>query len=238
MPRLTEILCGLTDDLLNCRSLVPQWLVRRRTVLITKADYERLPGEFRPIACLNTVCQGEAMVSYRWTQSAPNQAESFETETPGVLRHVDDRSNGVNKQNCLDRFQKMYDRVPHAWMFRALKSSWCAWKNSAVDGGPSDEVGDSIWSGRTRLWDSYRQGEIQQGQGHTRETHIPRSISLWQYCGVSVRGGDRAVTHLLYMDNLKVYAESGGELQVMMLKEQTMQLWWRLSCISTQWQVW
>ena len=53
-PEAEHALHLVTEEMLNAAIPFPDWLVTGRTVLIPKNGEAKDPGNYRPIACLNT----------------------------------------------------------------------------------------------------------------------------------------------------------------------------------------
>ena len=53
-PEVEHALCLVTEEMLNAAIPFPDWLVTGRTDLIPKKGEAKDPGNYRPIACLNT----------------------------------------------------------------------------------------------------------------------------------------------------------------------------------------
>ena len=234
LPELSSAMRCMCQDFLNCKSPVPQWMIRGRTVLIPKDGCDGSPGKYRPIACLNS--------SYKLLTAVVMNKLLEHVVANGVLP-VEQRALRRGHRGCLDAllidrsvaesrrmscrdlsvawidFQKAYDRVPHKWMLDALKAV----------GAPDRIV--QLMRGLSKSWstvfevksgsETVRTGRIQYRRGVYQGDALspllfclcvaPVSETLRRFPGVEWVNGER-LTHLFYMDDLKVYAEGEREL--------------------------
>ena len=234
LPGMAEVLRQMCEQFLNAQMQVPKWLIRGRTVLIPKEGCTGLPGQYRPIACLNA--------AYKLLTSALSEKLTGLLAENDILP-IEQRAMRRGHRGCLDAllvdgaiteshtvrrdnlsvawidFQKAYDRVPHRWIIRAL---------SAI-GAPERIV--RLVDSLAKNWETVF--EARTGQGITRTKRIPYkrgvyqgdslspllfclciipiSICLRKFRGITIDGSTK-LTHLLYMDDLKVYARGEGEL--------------------------
>ncbi len=234
LPGMAEVLRQMCEQFLNAQMQVPRWLIRGRTVLIPKEGCTGLPGQYRPIACLNA--------AYKLLTSVLSEKLTGLIAEENILP-IEQRAMRRGHRGCLDAllvdgaiteshtvrrdnlsvawidFQKAYDRVPHRWIIRAL---------TAI-GAPERIV--RLVDSLTKNWETVF--EARTGQGITRTKRIPYKRGVYQgdslspllFClciipiseclrkfrGVTIEGSTR-LTHLLYMDDLKVYAKGGREL--------------------------
>jgi hypothetical protein len=138
-PEATRSLCKVTEQLLNAETPFPDWLVTGRTVLIPKRKGEEQdPGNYRPIACLNT--------QYKFATAVLADSLAAHVEATGILP-VEQRALRKGARGCVDclavdkmvitdakykgsrtlsvgwiDFEKAYDRVPHKWVNSVLST--------------------------------------------------------------------------------------------------------------------
>ena len=234
-PRLTELLRDCLWRLVEGDDQIPAWFVEGRTVLIPKSDCEGKPEQFRPITCLN--CMYKALTGAlthvlmdhaQATGVLPNEQKALRKGCRGCLDAltIDDavaREARTWRRNLsvgwVD-YQKAYDRTPHPWVREVLKAVRAPKLVRRC-------LGKVIPLWRTHLeipvGESTRRAEVQFKRGLYQGDSLspllfclcvaPLSLALKAGGGFLSRFQSEAVTHLIFMDDLKIYEESGEELE-------------------------
>ena len=135
-PEVEHALRLVTEEMLNAAIPFSDWLVTGRTVLIPKKGEAKDPGNYRPIACLNTQYKF-AMAVLVDSLAAHVEANGLLPEEQHALRKgargcvdclavdkvviTDARFKGLRTLSVgwID-FEKAYDRVPHEWLISVL----------------------------------------------------------------------------------------------------------------------
>ena len=135
-PEVGHALRLVTEEMLNAAIAFPDWLVTAKTILIPKKGKANDPGNYRPIACLNTQCKFATAVL------ADSLAAHVEAND---LLPQEQRALRKGPRGCVDclvvdkmvitnahfkrlrtlnmgwiNFEKAYNRVPHEWVTLVL----------------------------------------------------------------------------------------------------------------------
>jgi len=214
---------------------IPTWFVKGRTVLIPKEGCQGRPEQYRPITCLNTAYKLLTAVmtevlykhSTEWGYLPPEQRairrgrrgcldalmiDSMVTRE-AVARHRDLSVAWID-------YQKAYDRVPHewlSWMLSAMKAPFSVqytldhlrkkWSSVFCVGFGSGAVATEL---------EYRRG-LFQGDSLSPLLFCLSIAPLSKALRESMRGFKvpymgTPVSHLFFMDDLKVYAANASAL--------------------------
>ena len=225
------IVGGLQTCLLNGK--VPDWMVKGRTVLIQKDSAKgTVAGNYRPIACLPLM----------WKLLTGIFAEEIYDHLKGNNLLPDEqkgcrkRSRGTKDQLLVDKaimlearrkrrflgmawvdYKKAYDMVPHSWLLEVVEMMGVAENVRSL-------LGDSMNEWKTELTaDGKSLGvvDIKRGifQGDSLSPLLfvmimaPLSMILnGETKGYKFGNAGKLVNHLLFMDDLKLYASSQREL--------------------------
>lgn len=241
---LFSIFQTLLDD--NSTLKIPNWFVRGRVVLLPKGGDPQDPGNYRPIACLNTAYKLlTAMMASQWRtridEILPKQQLAMRKGIWGcthahaidqaIFRDVKSDSKGKRSVHVgwVD-YSKAFDSIPHNAISWALEAA-----------GVNRRSAD-LYREIMRAWTVKYEIRTPKGkriskpmkvkcgvlQGDTLSpllfclTIAPISFVLQKaHPGYSQRAcikGDRGkrVNHLYYMDDLKIYAESEKDLETAM----------------------
>ncbi len=240
LPQISEVARQMSIEILNGRRDIPKWLVQGRTVLMPKPGCKGEPSKYRPIACLNSAYK---LITATLANKLCKHVEDYDI-MPQEQRSMMRGRRGCFDALMIDRavtesakverddlsvawidFQKAYDRVPHSWIVRMLKIIKAPEKMVELIRRLTErwttvfEVRSATGVQRTKAV-KYRRG-LFQGDALSPLIFclsiVPISIALRNYQGIVVaqRGAGLAVTHVLYMDDLKLYASTREELDRM-----------------------
>ena len=215
-------------------SLLPSWLTEGITTLIPKGGDETSPKNYRPITCLPTTYKLLTLILSdkiynHITTSTNNQPPILQYDQKGCKK----LSRGCKDQLMLDKcitsigkkknisfawidYQKAYDSVPHTWIEKVLH----LYKFDPVT---RHFILHTMKSWRTKITLRHSSGSI-----HTDTIPIRNgifqgdSLSPLLFCiclfpltnmlnrtniGVKISTkGDKKINHLLYMDDIKLFA--------------------------------
>ncbi len=230
-PQITEKLKQSLWDLMDGTVEIPEWLVCGRTVMIPKEGCVGRPDQFKPIACLNTTYKlltgvAAEMLTDHVTRKGmlPWEQKALRRKRRGCLDAlVVDRAVVREAQN--DRrdlsvawvdYRKAFDMVPHKWLRRVLKAV------------RAPKMIRRLLQKLVPLWRTDVVVHTDEGEGSFRvemERGVfqvspllyclcvaPLSYRLRRELGFQSQHNAESTTHLMFVDDLKVFAESGEEL--------------------------
>ena len=225
----------LRDVLQKCldEGVVPEWMVKGRTVLIQKDPSKGTAvGNYRPIACLPMMWKlltgifAEKVYDHLLSNDLlPDEQKGCRKKSRGtkdqllidkaILREV------RRKKRCLAMswidYKKAYDMVPHSWILEMLEMVKVARNVSTL-------IRNSMGDWRTVLTsDGKELGEVSiergifQGDSFSPLLFIiimmPLSALLKREdIGYDLGNKGKVVNHLLFMDDLKLYGKTEGQL--------------------------
>ena len=213
---------------------IPTCFVKGRTVLIPKEGCQGRPEQYRPITCLNTeyklliAVMTEVLYDHAIAYSLlPPEQRAIRRGHRGCLDALMIDSMVAKEAMVRHRdlsvawidYQKAYDRVPHEWMswmlsyIKAPLSVQVVLDNLQKQWSSVFCVGTEEGAVRTEL--QFRRGLF---QGDSLSPLLfclsiaPISHALRESSGFSVPYLGSPVTHLFFMDDLKVYARNSDIL--------------------------
>lgn len=213
---------------------VPSWMVKGKTVLIMKDPRKGNDvGNYRPIACLPLMWKLLTGIFSEKIYDHLERSDLFVDEQKGCRKN----SRGTKEQLMIDKailknsrrrhtnlamswidYKKAYDMAPHSWI------------NKCIDMfGISKNIGNLIKSSM-KEWqtvltcnrNTLGTVEIKRGifQGDTLSPllfiliMIPLSLVLRKTkLGYQMSNGSQRINHLLFMDDLKLYASNKNQLE-------------------------
>ena len=223
----------------------PEWLTRGRTSLIPKSTETQKPNKYRPITCLSTTYKLLTGLIADAIYSHLDFGNYLEEEQKGCIRKrlgtkdqllinktilEDAKRRQRNLSMAWIDYQKAFDSVPHSWINRCLELY-------NIDETLRNFLKTQMTKWETDISLSHLNGEInipkvkiQRGiyQGDSLSpllfclTIDPLSKILKKqnigYDLGQVRGGNKTkdlISHLLFMDDLKLYADSDANLNTL-----------------------
>jgi len=232
MRRLLGIIVWKTMK--HPRKMIEPWLVEGRTVLIPKENCTGLPQQYRPITCLNvmykllTASMTEILYKHAKEVGAiPYEQRALVRKKRGCLDalHIDAMiaQKSMIERGCMSvgwiDFQKAYDRVPHQWLkdmleavkaprnvVRTVRQVMGMWRTNFMISGKPEQTFEL----------QLRRGVF---QGDSLSPLLfclaiaPISYALERTAGIKCNGLIRPLTHLFFVDDLKIYAAGEGSLK-------------------------
>ena len=234
--KFTNVHGRIADQLQDCvvKGDVPVWMTLGRTNLFMKDPAKGpVPENYRPIACLPMMWKllsgifAEKMYTHLSSNRLlPDEQKGCRKQSRGTKDQLlidkmilrDAKRGGKNLAMAWIDYKKAYDMVPHSWLLEVvemlgvagnigvlLRNSMANWKSELMGGG--DVLGTV---------------DIKRGifQGDSLSpllfvmVMIPLSMLLKaENKGYKLRHSDRRINHLLFMDDLKLYASNDNELE-------------------------
>jgi hypothetical protein len=229
---LHKRICHQLNSLVKS-SIVPPWMTSGRTFLIQKDPKKgNEVSNFRPITCLPLMWKLFTGIMANSIYSHLDQSDLFPVEQKGCRRNTKGTKDQllIDKlllQNCKRRhtnlsvcwidYKKAFDMVPHSWILNCLSKFKIAKNIRAI-------IENSMSNWRTQLTSNQHQlGEVNINRGIFQGDSlspilfilslIPLSLVLNKtQTGYSLGNSKPRVNHLLFMDDLKLYAKNQSEL--------------------------
>ena len=227
------------NRILSGRETAPLWLTEGMTRLLPKSAETNLPNKYRPICCLPTTYKlltgiiSERLYAHLDTNNllSPQQKgcirDSLGTKDQLLLNKAvleNCRKRATNLSMAWLDYQKAYDSVPHSWIKKCLKMY-------GVSQNIENFISDTMTRWNTNLHLRHEKGEIVvRGVKIKRGIFQGDSLSPLLFClsidplsrllnlkgdgyNMNPRGQvTEKVGHLLYMDDLKLYASNDNML--------------------------
>ena len=228
--------------ILSGEEATPSWLLRGDTSLIPKSNETQQPKKYRPICCLNTtyklftglvadsIYEHLSSGTYLEKEQAGCRRKCFGTKDQLLINKTiieDCRKRQRNLSMAWIDYQKAFDSVPHSWLLRCLELY------------NIHPVVKATMAAHIQLWQTTITLSHSKGKITIPDIKIRRgifqgdSLSPLLFCLAidplskllnNNRGGynlsqgrqqdpSRRVNHLLFMDDLKLYASSDTQLQ-------------------------
>jgi len=233
-PFLADHLCHHFSQLLKGDADTPSWLVEGRTVLIPKGGDLSSPKNYRPITCLNTLYKIFTGVIYELLLKAISPVWEDTYEQRGSKRSMAGTKECllVDRSVCTDSvyhkrnlsmawldYRKAFDTTSHAYLLVLLK---CL----RVHPQMQRCIGDLLPLWKTRfVISSGKRSSTTEPVIYRRGVFQGDSLSPLLFCisllpiSQQLRAGpgysagppsrrEHKVTHLFYMDDLKIFAAS------------------------------
>ena len=220
----------------------PDWLTLGSTSLLPKSQDTHLPNKYRPICCLSTTYKLLTGIISDALYDHLDKGDFLEEEQKGCIRNRLGTKHQllINKtilEDCKRRqrnlsiawidYQKAFDSVPHSWISRCLELY-------KVDDGLRTFLTNQMTKWTTNITLRHNEGEINIPNVKIRRgIYQGDSLSPLLFCltldplskllkshqigyNMSTDHGKDAVkkiiNHLLFMDDLKLYADSDENL--------------------------
>ena len=236
-PKLSAVLGPIIWDIAtDPTQVVPQWLVEGRTVMLPKGTDPTIPGAQRPITCLNLMYKlltgTLARVLMRHVTNynlLPPEQKALRKGARGCMDALAIDAAVVreckeDRRNCtmvwLD-FRKAFDRVPHKWLKKLIRVIQAPRPVQTAIGKLMP-----LWRTNLELRGRhqttltfpirFRRGVF---QGDTLSPLLfglalaPLSTALRTGGGFNSKYQDEPITHLAFMDDVKLFEESHDEAE-------------------------
>ncbi len=234
----TALLRDMIWELVDGPDGVPSWFVRGRTVMLPKEGCEGRPEQFRPITCLNTgyklltgALAAMLMKFVNDIEMLPEEQRAMRKGVRGCLDAlaVDEAvawEAKIWRKNLsvgwID-YQKAFDMTPHLWIKDLLKAARApklvrrALRKLMPEWVTDIELKST--DGTIRIPVGFKRGLY---QGDTLSPLLfclavaPLSHALNSGGGFRSDFQQKPVTHMMFMDDVKLYEQSKAELEATM----------------------
>ena len=228
----------ITDDLQECLTNgdVPEWMVKGRTVLIQKDPAKgRVASNYRPIACLPLMWK---LLSGIFADKVYGHLKSIDV-LPAEQKGCRKQSRGTKDQLLIDKavllkakskranlamawvdYKKAYDMVPHSWLLEVIKMMGVAPNVRGLMENSMKKWKTELSADGEQLGTVPIKRGIFQGDSFSPLLFvmimIPLSMILKENkAGFKFGNAGESLNHLLFMDDLKLYASNKSELDVL-----------------------
>ena len=219
------------NEIINSRVPIPVWMTTGRTVLCQKDPQKgNIVDNFRPISCLPLMWKLMTGVIADSVYKVLEESDILPTEQKGCRK----LSRGMKDQLLTDKmiltdckqgqkklvmawvdYKKAYDMIPHSWIIECLKMA-------QVPQNVTSFLQRSMRNWKTELTSygaslgtvSIKRG-IFQGDSLSPLIFVICMIPLSKVLRKAKAGyglGDVKINHLLFMDDLKIFAKNKNEI--------------------------
>ena len=235
----------LFDRIISGNDQTPEWLTTGCTTLIPKSEETHLPSKYRPITCLSTTYKILTGLIADAIYEHLTVGNYLEGEQKGCIRDRMGTKDQllINKailEDCKRRqrnmsmawidYSKAFDSVPHSWIIKCLRLY-------KVDERIIEMMGDQMDRWKTNITLNHTKGKMKiENVKISRGIFQGDSLSPLLFClsinplsvllnmeGVGYnlektrsKTPGRVISHLLFMDDLKVYANNETNLKKLM----------------------
>lgn len=241
LTNLHPCLVKLINDVLKKPETMPQFLTEGKTYIKPKNKDTQNPSNYRPITCLPTMYKIITAIITRKIDKHLTTHDILTEEQKGcrkksrgckeqlIIDSVITKQAEKNQRNlkvCYIDYKKAFDSIPHTWLVKTLEIY-------KIDPVIINFLEKTMSTWRTRIHLRATQGQ----EITTEEICIKTGIfqgdalsALW-FClclnplsnalnrtsyGFNIKNGkntEHTISHLLYMDDIKIYATDGNQLK-------------------------
>ena len=230
-----EKLTTLYNNIILEPDTTPSWLVNGITFLLPKSDETNNPKNYRPITCLTTMYKILTSILTERTYTFLSENDLFPLEQKGCKKG----SYGCKDQLLINRmilenchnnhrnlsvawidYKKAFDSIPHSWIEKCLEMyhispiirnflscSMKHWKTTLI----LNTCDDSINAGDINIKSGIFQGDALSPILFCLALFPLSSLLNESQSGYKIF--DKTINHLLYMDDLKLFAKNDSQLE-------------------------
>lgn len=233
---LHKDLARAMNEVMRKPTTIPKWLTSGTTYLIHKGKDPKSPKNYRPITCLPTMYKlltatvSEKLYDHLMANKIlPDEQKGCKKGARGCKDQLliskmviqDAKKRKKNLTMAWIDYKKAFDSVPHSWILQALKIY-------RVSPTIIRFVEESMKEWKTEMYLYHQQGSVQTGQiAIKRGIFQGDSLSPLLFCMslipltnmINRQGlgyeidGENKVSHLLYMDDLKIFGKSEEQMR-------------------------
>ncbi|XP_031338165.1 uncharacterized protein LOC116167068 [Photinus pyralis] len=233
-PKLLEIFNNILDNPQN----LPDKICEGVTYLKPKNPNTKNPAHYRPITCLNTIyklltgcitqivtkhCENQQIIAEEQKGSRIGTLGCKEQLTidPIIMNQAHKKKR--NLFTCFIDYIKAYDKIPHSWIIHSLKlykinnkvinllqNAMTKWKTTVQLKTPKED----LKTGKISIKRGIYQGDSLSSLLFCLSMNSLSSILKHNNKGFTIKTKEQkhTITHLFYMDDLKLYADSERNL--------------------------
>jgi len=238
LPNLHSKFAEISNHLIIDPTMCPEWLTIGRTTLISKKQPTQNPSNYRPITCLPIAYKiVSSIITNRMNhhitannlipiEQKGNASNTFGTIDQLIINKMVMENSKAKKRNLSTAwvdYRKAYDSVPHDWIIETLKihqfdtttikfieTTMKQWKTSITLPYSDGTISTDQFSINTGIF----QGDCPSGTLFILSL-LPLSWLL-KRSNLGYRMSQIIISHLLFMDDLKLYASNDKQLQQML----------------------
>ena len=238
LPNLHIKFAELSNNIITDPTSCPEWLTTGRTTLVSKKPPTQNPSNYRPITCLPIMYKiVSSIITSRMThhitannlipaEQKGNASNTFGTIDQLIINKMIMENAKAKKRNISTAwidYRKAYDSVPHDWIVEALKmhkfdtttikfieTTMKHWKTSITLPHYEGSISTNQFSINTGIF----QGDSPSGTLFILSL-LPLSWLL-KRSNLGYRIAQNTISHLLFMDDLKLYASNDQQLRQML----------------------
>ncbi|XP_064076354.1 uncharacterized protein LOC135194637 [Vanessa tameamea] len=235
---LHDILTKIISDLINCRTPLPNFITTGLTYMLPKNQNTHDPSQYRPITCLPTIykiitsCITNKIVSHLEAHNVMSEEQKgCRRNHRGCKEQLIIDSTILKHSNKFNRnlyvtyidFKKAFDSVPHSWLVQILQTY-------KIHPNIIKFLEEAMSNWRTTITLTTKTSKICCDEIHIRNGIFQGdSLSPLWFClalnplsrilsdskiGYQLTR-DIAVSHLMYMDDIKLFSKSVKEMKEM-----------------------
>ena len=237
LPNLHNKLAEVSNNIIIDPTSCPEWLTTGRTTLISKKPPTQNPSNYRPVTCLPIMYKIiSSIVTSRLThhitannliptEQKGNASNTFGTIDQLIINKMIMENAKLKKRNISTAwidYRKAYDSVPHDWIVDVLKmhkfddttvrfieTTMNQWKTSISLPYDDGVISTNQFDINTGIF----QGDCPSGTLFILSL-LPLSWLL-KRSNLGYRLSHTTISHLLFMDDLKLYASNDQQLRQM-----------------------
>ena len=225
----------IIDNLMHHPETCPPWLTTGRTTLVAKKNETQNPSNYRPITCLPIIYKIQtSIITSRMNHHIatnniiPQEQKGNSSNTFGTIDQLlinkmiqeDAKKKKKNLSTAWIDYKKAFDSVPHDWIIETLKihkfdatttkfieTTMKEWKTSLHLRHSRGEISTPVFNIKTGIF----QGDSPSGLIFVL-CLLPLSWLVRQ-TKIGYKINRRTISHLLFMDDLKLFASNNNQLQ-------------------------
>ena len=237
LTNLHPKIATIFDQLITQPETCPEWLTTGRTTLISKKQPTQNPSNYRPITCLPVIYKiMTSIITFRMghhinaNNLIPEEQKGNASKTFGTIDQLiinkmimeDAKTRKKNISTAWIDYKKAFDSVPHDWIIDTLKihqfdditmhfieTTMKNWKISINLPFCDGQINTDPFSIKTGMF----QGDSPSGLLFILSL-LPLSWLL-KRSNLGYRLSKHVISHLLFMDDLKLYSSNDNQLRRM-----------------------
>lgn len=223
--------------------VIPPWLAKGKTLLVPKSVETKNPKNYRPITCLNVIYKNlTSVIAARITKHSQQNgiipieqkgccAGSRGCKDQLLLSQAITEESTKNKKSLYQAwidYRKAFDSIPHTWLIKACELAgvhqiiinFCkelmkTWKTQMVLISPNETITTTEIKIKRGIYQGDSLSPLMFCLGLAPLSTILNNTGLGY-----VTQEKHRISHLLYMDDLKLFSQSKAQLRHLITKTQ------------------